>query len=252
MSIITAATPFDDQLEEVYRISGAIGENKAHCDGFYLQQPTSESGRPRFYRQTFGADEDPMVLWYYTKRRCWMLSHRSQVDTDTARAIVKQDVEHPEDITETWFVFDPVKANFDRCPTFAFFHATDTERKTVRQQFITIEGRKGYNRAMNGRYKRGDRLHAGKSWYGHVNNDFKIRWYETKWVIDWRRGLKNDNVGAAVVKEDTPEPWMVTIPWRIYDGKAKTSKKWVYDRLVTVRVRNVEDLDDDFGANQTY
>lgn len=226
----------DERIDNLYRISGASGDNAMHCNGFYQQQIAKPGERPRFHRLLPKPCEDPIVIWYYQKRSCWMVSHRSQIDTDTARAIVKQDVDHPEDITQIWYVFNPEKPGFEKCGTFMFTLATPEEEDQNRAPFIVVEGRKavGYNRAMNGFYKRGDRMHAGKNYYCHVANEFKIRWYESKWVIDWRQGLKNDNVGAAVVKEDVPEPWMVTVPWRVYDGKAK-GKKWVYDRDVLVR-----------------
>lgn len=166
------------------------------------------------------------------KKGLWMVNNRSQFDNPepTAKAVSKSKAEDPSKC-ESWMAYDPHNGNF----TISVLDVkilTTQETKMVRPEKMKVQGRLGYNRAMNGMYIRGKKAHSGKSYYRHTDNDFTIRWFETKWVVDWR-GLHNDNIGAAVCKEDVPEPWMCTIPWRIYDGKAR-DKKWKFDQNVTL------------------
>jgi len=216
-------------------------------NGFYIQQPEYINDRPCFMRQTTSPDSDPMMIWYMPKMNLWMVNNRTQVGTENAKAVVKQDVQHPSLLTKTWHVFFPSEEEFIQIPNQKFRAVSEAEEKETRQRRIKVSGRLGYNRAMNGIYNRGDKLHAGKSYYKHETNEFTLRWYQTKWVVDWRAGLHNDNVGAAVCKEDVPEPWMCTIPWRIYDGKAK-GKKWNYDRDVTIQPECIFENKGDHGT----
>jgi len=224
-----------DQMESLWRIDGALGVVGDYVNGFYEQQPVQAGKKPIFYRVTVNKDSDPMSLWYYTDRKCWMISDRTQIGTDNARAMNKSNAAHPQDISGPWYVFNAELQRFQKNAMFLFSLCTPQEMSENIPQYLIIEGRIGYNRAMNGYYKRGDHKHEGKYYWKNLENDFKIRWFESKWVIDWRKGLRKDNIGGAVVKEDTPEPWMCCIPWRVYDAKAK-GRKWKYDKNVGVRL----------------
>merc|ERR1712029_1079175 len=122
-----------------------------------------------------------MVIWYNNnpKRKCWMINNRSQGGTDTAKCVIKSRI--------------------------TITRVEDADRDTLIRDYFSqmiVEGRKGYNRAMNGTYNRLPETRGGKSCYKHESNDFQIRWFETKWVVDWRKGNHDDNLGAAVCKED--------------------------------------------------
>merc|ERR1712217_161226 len=105
------------------------------------------------------------------------VNNRTQVGSENAKAVVKDDKPHPEEVTKTWYVFLPNVNNFKQVPNQTFRRATDNEKGAdVRQTRIKVTGRTGYNRAMNGIYHRGDELHGGKSYYKHDTNDFTIRW----------------------------------------------------------------------------
>jgi len=220
-------------------------------DGIYIQQPQIglPNERPMFVRLSPHSEPDPMVMWYYPKRRCWMLGPRSIVGSDDARAIVKCDVDHPYLIAAcnpnpTWFDWNMETQGFQPNPEFSFRRAMPHEVKIARPTVIRVAGRVGYNRAMNGVYVRGKKPHCGKHYYQHRDQDFKVRWFQNegkpggKWVIDWRMGLNNDNVGAAVIKEDTPEPWMCATGWRVYDARIQQANKWVIDETVKVNIVN--------------
>merc|ERR1712083_1075962 len=102
----------------------------------------------------------------------------------------------------------------------SFAPLTKQEEIQSKVMKMKLSGRKGYNRAMNGTYIRGKKVHAGRSYWRHTENDFTIRWFRTKWVIDWR-GLHDDNIGAAVCKEDCPEPGCVTYRFECMMAKQK-------------------------------
>jgi len=223
-------------------VAGA-GENEDPVNGFFIQQPAYVNNKPFYMRVTTSVCSDPMVIWYNSspKRRCWMINNRSQGNTDNAKCVIKSQADSVHEATskQGWFEFDMATGNFG-LSNIAIRKLPDNERDEIIQTYFSemkVEGRKGYNRAMNGIYKRLPAERGGKSCYKHSSNDFQIRWFETKWVVDWRKGNHDDNLGAAVCKEDVPEPWMCTIPWRIYDGKAK-DKKWKFDQQTKISLTN--------------
>jgi len=222
------------------KISNFTVEMPDPINGIYSEQPKLHNGRPLYIRIKPGPDSDPMVMWYVPnpnpqKPGLWMVNNRSQFDNPepTAKAAVKDAAMTPDQITGSWQAYVPAKGSFESHDNLVCSFLTAAELEQIKVEKMTVEGRLGYNRAMNGTYVRGKKPHCGKSYYRHTENDFTIRWFDTKWVVDWR-GLHNDNIGAAVCKEDVPEPWMCTIPWRIYDGKAR-DKKWKFDQNVKMK-----------------
>jgi len=221
-----------------FDVEGA-GENEDPVNGVFVQQPRFINNKPYYMRLSIKVCSDPMVIWYNNnpKRKCWMINNRSQADTDNAKCVIKSEADTIDKATskQGWFEFDMNTGQFSKS-AIKIQKYSDEDRDDVIQKKLSqiiVEGRKGYNRAMNGTYNRLPKLRGGKSCYKHSTNDFQIRWFETKWVVDWRKGNHDDNLGAAVCKEDVPEPWMCTIPWRIYDGKAK-EKKWKFDQLTKI------------------
>lgn len=220
------------------RISNFAMKMPDPIDGDYSEQPVYHNGRPLYIRVKSGPDSDPMVMWYTPnpngaeKAGLWMINNKSQFDNPepTAKAVSKSKAEVPSECSK-WMAYNPATGQFEPSDLHVKL-LTAQETLMTRSEKMKVQGRLGYNRAMNGTYIRGKKAHCGKSYYRHTENDFTIRWFETKWVVDWR-GLHNDNIGAAVCKEDVPEPWMCTIPWRIYDGKAR-EKKWKFDQNVAM------------------
>jgi len=199
-------------------------------NGYYVQQPTLRpDGYPWFIRLSKTLDEDPMCIWWLPKRKLWMINLRSQIDTETARAVAKSPGSlHPLDVKSEWLEFNGDTRSFVPGKTLIFREALPEEVDEESIQRVRFSGRKGYNRFMNGIYLRGPKTHNGRPYYEHQDPalHFKIRWFQTKWVVDWREGLHEDNIGCAVCKADAPEPWMCPVPWRIYDAKKKDNKKW--------------------------
>jgi len=217
-----------------FRILGgkSFFEGDVVVNGYYVQQPTLRGGKPCFMRISHQVDDDPMVIWWLEKRHLWMINLQSQIGSENARAVAKQtDSEHPLDVENGWLEFNGNSKSFDKSEIFEFRKAKPEEETKHKIQRVEFAGRTGYNRFMNGIYERGEKLHHGRPYYEHIDPQlhFKIRWFQTKWVVDWREGLKSDNIGCAVCKADAPEPWMCNIPWRIYDAKKTDDKKWDFD-----------------------
>jgi len=221
-------------------LRGAL-PNDDPMNGFFIQQPHNVNDKAFYMRVGRKVCSDPMVIWYNNNpsRKCWMINNRSQSDSDNAKCVIKSQASRVEDIDPAATLFEYNQADGSWIKSkITITRLADADRDEIIQGYFAqmmIEGRKGYNRAMNGTYNRLPETRGGKSCYKHESNDFQIRWFETKWVVDWRKGNHDDNLGAAVCKEDVPEPWMCTIPWRIYDGKAK-EKKWKFDKSTVMRL----------------
>merc|ERR1712026_251537 len=86
---------------------------------------------------------------------------------------------------------------------------------------LIVSGRLGYNETMNGRYRRGDRLHEGRVFYSHTERKFVIRWCPAKrsWFFDWR-GLNTDTTASAALAQDIEHPHLATQPWRFSMAKS--------------------------------
>lgn len=247
---------YTPKANDCFYVEGSHETVAEFVDGVYVQQPQlNQWKKPVFVRLSLQPEQDPMVLWYNgeKRRKSWFLGPRSIMDSDAARAIVKSNAEHPLHIDKnaTWVCWNMNIQNFGLCPTFNFRRATLEERQLARPEVIKVSGRQGYNRAMCGLYRRGKQVHCGKHYYRHEKQDFKIRWFQHKdkpggkWVIDWRTGLMNDNIGAAVIREDVPEPWMCVSHWRVYDARQQSANKWIYDEGIRINVYDGEDDDND-------
>lgn len=231
----------DDGINEtagrMFKIENFDTDIPDNPNGVYIEGPATINNKPYFVRLKF-KPEEPMFIWWQPNpkqegRGLWLANNRNVFLEDrlqknsnpNAKAASQDNADHPKDISKGWLAFNS-EGNFQRS-NMMFSPLTEEEETRSKVMKMKISGRKGYNRAMNGTYLRGKKIHAGRSYWRHTDNDFTIRWFKTKWVIDWR-GLHNDNIGAAVCKEDCPEPWMCNIPFRVYDGKAK-DKKWKYE-----------------------
>lgn len=230
----------DPDAGKMFKVENFDTDIPDNPNGVYIQGPRFVNGHPYFVRLKF-KPQDPMFIWFQPSPKgnggLWMANNRDQFIKDyasnnpnpngKAAARARPGTDHPAKVPEgSWLAFSNQVGNFVQSGMiFSPLNSAEEEQSKVMK--MKISGRKGYNRAMNGTYIRGKKIHSGRSYWRHTENDFTIRWFKTKWVIDWR-GLHDDNIGAAVCKEDCPEPWMCNIPFRVYDGKAK-DKKWKYD-----------------------
>jgi len=69
-------------------------------NGVYIRQKEDISDRYSFISQT------GLVLWWYDRRRFWMVSPKRLVSTDKSYACIENDSVHPKDISGLWQVWD--------------------------------------------------------------------------------------------------------------------------------------------------
>lgn len=94
---------FED-VGDVFQIIGRIGKNSGKLNGVYKILQENIGGRLAFYRMC--EDDDPILFWFWDVHKAWMISRRSMMESQAAYACVKQDIEHPLDITANFLVFD--------------------------------------------------------------------------------------------------------------------------------------------------
>jgi len=93
------------RLVEVY---GRVGRNASRVNGKFAKHETKTfGGRPVWSRVDM--IKDPIALWYWPDKRCWMMTRMRGIGSEKAYAAVRDEVEDPGQITQPWLVFDPVK-----------------------------------------------------------------------------------------------------------------------------------------------
>lgn len=108
---------------------------------------------------------------------------------------------------------------------------------------LYVSGRFGFNESLNGTYNKLNKLLHGKVIYKKKDSNWVIRWYETstggRWFFD-HRGIQIDEICAAFVAENVPDPSCITKPFYVYNGT-----KWEKDPLVKVKkTQNHPELED--------
>merc|ERR1719242_549605 len=85
---------------------------------------------------------------------------------------------------------------------------------------LTVSGRVGFNDNMNGVYRVGSPLHAGRVYYQHEGSAWILRWFPQKeiWIFD-HRGLNTDDLGSAFVCENVEHPLLVGKNWMVFGGE---------------------------------
>jgi len=92
-------------LVEVY---GRTGLNEKRVNGVYTPHPTKTFGGRKVWRRVDMPD-DPIVLWYWPRKKVWMMTRLSNVGGEQAYAAVRDNAENPADITRPWLVYDPLQ-----------------------------------------------------------------------------------------------------------------------------------------------
>jgi len=103
---------------------GAPKSAAARVDGLFKLCKDKLNGRHIWQRQD--DEEDPIILWYWPleggesgpsgmAENLWMISRKSQLQTQNAYACVPEDIENPLNIREAWKVWDKKKNDFVAC-----------------------------------------------------------------------------------------------------------------------------------------
>merc|ERR550525_149095 len=95
----------DNPMVEVY---GRRGLNDKRVNGRYIPHPTKTFGGRQVWKR-IDMDTDPIVLWYWPRKKVWMMTRLSNVGGEQAYAAVRDSAEHPRDITRQWLVYDPIQ-----------------------------------------------------------------------------------------------------------------------------------------------
>jgi len=107
---------FDDEEEEeeeeepleMVEVYGRSGLNEKRVNGRYIPHPTREfDGRPVWIRVDM--QEDPITLWYWQRKKVWMMTRFSNLGGEQAYAAVRDPSEHPSGIRKAWLVYDPIQ-----------------------------------------------------------------------------------------------------------------------------------------------
>jgi len=94
------------------RVSGRSGANARRINGTFVQREETLGGKYSFKRQTEEGEE--IILWYWKRKKCWMISWKGHVETENAYAVCKGAVELPSDLDGgTWFVWISERQTFD-------------------------------------------------------------------------------------------------------------------------------------------
>jgi len=87
------------------------GFRVAKLNSVYLKQKETSAGRHMF-TSPLGNKKERLVLWWYNRRKFWMLSPQSLVGTDKSYACIQHVSMHPKDVAGVWQVFDTAVRKF--------------------------------------------------------------------------------------------------------------------------------------------
>jgi len=98
----------EEEEEIIVEVYGREGRNAKRVNGRFCQHPTSTyGGRPVWKRVDML--KDPIVLWYWPKKKVWMMTRESGIGSEQAYAAVRDTAESPAFIRKPWLVYDPVR-----------------------------------------------------------------------------------------------------------------------------------------------
>ena len=102
----------------------------------YVPHPTKTFGGRKVWKR-IDMDSDPIVLWYWPRKKVWMMTRLSNVGGEQAYAAVRDSADNPADITRQWLVYDPIQKK----------HRLDQNVK-VHFKIISVPKKCGFSRAV--------------------------------------------------------------------------------------------------------
>lgn len=91
------------------KIHSVQGDNASKLNGVYELRKEHIGGRPSYVKVNTMKnrnDQDPMVIWFWEKKKVWMMNKTSMIHTDSAFACVRDPAADPTKIMSTWKVYD--------------------------------------------------------------------------------------------------------------------------------------------------
>jgi len=107
---------FEDEEEEksseeeevIVEVYGREGRNAKRVNGKFCQHFNRTYGDKPVWRR-IDMVKDPIVLWYWPKKKVWMMTRESGIGSEQAYAAVRDTADNPAFIRKPWLVYDPVR-----------------------------------------------------------------------------------------------------------------------------------------------
>jgi len=95
------------------RVYGREGINSHRINGVFIQREEMVGRRPSFQRKTFDGEE--IIMWYWHRKGCWMISWKGHVGTQNAYAVCKYKTKNPTNIPPKtkWHIWNSKEQSFD-------------------------------------------------------------------------------------------------------------------------------------------
>jgi len=102
--------PEEEEEEEVdyVEVYGRKGVNESRVNGIYSPHPSKTFGERPVWKR-IDMEKDPIVLWYWPRKKVWMMTRFANIGGEQAYAAVRDNAANPADITRSWLVYDPVQ-----------------------------------------------------------------------------------------------------------------------------------------------
>jgi len=105
------------QIPRILKFQGAPDQIKHRVNGYF--ELTTQVVNDHNVWQRKDTEEDPILVWFYPMKqngnvkKLWMISRKSQLNTQNAYACCEEDVKYPTQITSTWNIWNQANAKFD-------------------------------------------------------------------------------------------------------------------------------------------
>jgi len=98
----------EEEEEAIVEVYGREGRNAKRVNGRFCQHISRTYGGKPVWRR-IDMIKDPIVLWYWPKKKVWMMTRESGIGSEQAYAAVRDTADNPALIRKPWLVYDPVR-----------------------------------------------------------------------------------------------------------------------------------------------
>lgn len=171
-------------------------------NGSYTRTEARKNGRHVFVKSQ--PDGQELVLWWYKRRKFWMVSPKKMVGTDKSYACIQHSCLHPKDINGNWQVFDTTQRRF----------TPDNNAEIVAGEVDSIVLSKFLLKDINGTYLETGDISNDRPMYKNAKAGLLL-WYKLGrgrrhwWVSE--EGARE--VALAMVEDGARHPSAITGTW---------------------------------------
>jgi len=128
-------------------IYGRAGTNEHRINGVFVLRDELLGGRYSF--RQLSVDGEEIIMWYYKRKKLWMISWKGHVETENAYAVCKGDVDLPYKLDgKMWYVWNSDSEKFSPDADIRICSAEEMDvsklDSTQRLYFPTIDIIRGY------------------------------------------------------------------------------------------------------------